>query len=56
VISHGDERTALRAAGDADGLLPYTLVPAKAGGQAACATWRGRLTRSTIQRLLRHCS
>jgi hypothetical protein len=43
-------RAALRAAGDADGILPFSRVRRPDG--STCRTWRGILTLDRIRRLL----
>ena len=44
---------ALRAAGNANGILPYVRMLAHSG--AACASWAGRLTIARIESLLDAC-
>ncbi len=49
----GAPRAVLRAAGDGDGILPYSVVRSRQGG--ACRSWRGALTLERIRRLLTGC-
>jgi thiol-disulfide isomerase/thioredoxin len=52
--SSRDTRTALRQAGDADGILPFTRSLSSDG--AICASWRGVLTVVRINHLLTACA
>jgi len=49
-----DQRAVLRAAGDADGILPYALVKTPEG--ETCASWRGRLTLERVRKLIARCA
>ena len=53
VAKDANPRTALRAAGDAEEMLPYARVIAP-GGQV-CAQWRGSLTLSRARNLVAAC-
>lgn len=46
-------RDTLRAAGDADGILPFSRAQTANG--ALCASWRGALTVSRINNMLSAC-
>ncbi|MDA8229781.1 MAG: hypothetical protein M0006_00415 [Magnetospirillum sp.] len=48
-----DPRATLRAAGDPDGILPFSVARRPDG--RACRTWRGSLTLDRIRRLLASC-
>jgi thiol-disulfide isomerase/thioredoxin len=52
--SSHDARAALRQAGDADGILPFTRSLSANG--AVCASWRGALTVMRINHLLTACA
>ncbi len=49
-----DPRASLRAAGDPDGILPFSRVRGADG--VPCRTWRGLLTLERIRALLKGCS
>ncbi len=51
--SNPDARAALRAAGDADGILPYARLR-QADGRL-CGSWRGILTAARVKILLASC-
>lgn len=51
---NSNARIALRSAGDADGILPFTRSLASNG--AVCASWRGVLTLSRINNMLGACA
>jgi thiol-disulfide isomerase/thioredoxin len=52
--SSHDARAALRQAGDADAILPFTRSLSSNG--AVCASWRGALTVMRINHLLTACA
>lgn len=49
-----DQRSMLRAAGDADGILPFAR--ARDANGRVCASWRGMLTLARIKALLGACA
>ena len=51
--SNPDARAALRAAGDADGILPYARLRRTDG--RSCGSWRGILTAARVRILLANC-
>jgi hypothetical protein len=52
-VTDKNPRNALRAAGDADGMLPYARVVTPEG--KVCSNWRGMLTLARAQNLVRAC-
>jgi len=48
-----DERTALRAVGNSNGVLPYARVTQNADN--ICASWRGRLNGAIVKRMIARC-
>jgi hypothetical protein len=54
IASSLDARTALRRAGDVDGILPFARSLSANG--ASCASWRGALTVVRINHLLTACA
>jgi len=53
-IPENEERQTLRAAGNADGILPYARILSASG--LACDSWRGGLTPRVIARMLERCA
>lgn len=53
VSQEPDERKALRAAGNENGILPYARVTQ--GKDTLCQSWRGRLSRVRIERMIASC-
>jgi hypothetical protein len=52
-VADKNPRSALRAAGDIDGMLPYARVVTPRG--KVCSNWRGMLTLARAQILVRAC-